>query len=83
MNSWRIKARLTFLRIIAIALLSACISYTQLESTLNTTLVLKAVPVNNATLHYFEGGQAKQVVFVHGAVGDYRTWDGQIEAFSN
>ncbi len=42
----------------------------------------KEIRVNDVTLNYIEQGQGDPVVFVHGTLGDYRTWDGQIEPFS-
>ena len=44
---------------------------------------LKTIRVNGTTLAYTEHGEGPPVIFVHGNLGDYRTWDGQIEAFSN
>jgi pimeloyl-ACP methyl ester carboxylesterase len=35
---------------------------------------------NGAKLMYQEQGQGRPVVFVHGAITDYRTWEGQREA---
>ena len=43
---------------------------------------LKKVSVNGTELHYLEQGQGEPVVFVHGTVGDYRTWDVHLESFS-
>jgi len=43
---------------------------------------LKEIRVNDAMLNYSEHGTGEPVIFVHGTLGDYRTWDGQIEAFS-
>jgi pimeloyl-ACP methyl ester carboxylesterase len=40
----------------------------------------KQASVNSVNLTYQEQGQGKPVVFVHGAGGDYRAWDGQREA---
>lgn len=42
----------------------------------------ETISVNGVTLHYVERGQGVPVVFVHGTLGDYRTWDGQMEPFS-
>lgn len=43
---------------------------------------LKSLEVNDYTIHYLDKGSGSPVVFVHGGVGDYRTWEAQIEAFS-
>lgn len=45
-------------------------------------LPTKQVQVNGTELHYFEFGAGDPVVFVHGSIGDYRTWGYQFEAFS-
>ena len=45
-------------------------------------LPTKRAAVNGAELHYFEFGEGEPVVFVHGSIGDYRTWGYQFEAFS-
>ena len=42
----------------------------------------REVQIDGLTLHYIELGQGTPVVLVHGTLGDYRTWDGQLEAFS-
>ncbi|WP_430649247.1 alpha/beta fold hydrolase [Bradyrhizobium japonicum] len=42
----------------------------------------KEVGIDGLTLHYIELGQGTPVVLVHGTLEDYRTWDGQLEAFS-
>lgn len=44
---------------------------------------LKTIDVNNTTLHYIEAGEqhAQAVVFVHGGLGDYRTWNAQVGPF--
>ena len=41
---------------------------------------IKQVSVNNTKLSYQEEGHGRPIVFVHGAITDYRTWDGQREA---
>lgn len=45
-------------------------------------LPTKVVPVEGARLHYFELGSGEPVVFVHGSIGDYRTWGYQFESFA-
>lgn len=45
-------------------------------------LPTKMLEVNGAQLHYFEFGDGEPVVFVHGSIGDYRTWGYQFEAFA-
>jgi len=54
----------------------------QSESTGSFELPTKVVEVNGTQLHYFEFGEGEPVVFVHGTVGDYRTWGYQFESFS-
>ncbi len=36
---------------------------------------VKRLKVNDAELAYVEEGAGETVVFVHGAAGDWRTWD--------
>lgn len=43
---------------------------------------LKAVFVNGDSLHYIDVGKGAPVVFVHGSLGDYRTWRAQIAMFA-
>ncbi len=43
---------------------------------------LKTVLINGASLHYLDIGKGEPVVFVHGAVGDYRTWEAQMNTFA-
>jgi len=40
------------------------------------------VEVNHVELHYVERGRGEPVVFVHGALDDYRVWEKQIDAFA-
>ena len=44
--------------------------------------VTKRIEVNGTTLTYVEQGQGVPVVLVHGALGDYRTWSGEMDDFS-
>jgi pimeloyl-ACP methyl ester carboxylesterase len=43
-------------------------------------LQIKQVSINGAKLTYQEQGRGRPTVFVHGAITDYRTWEGQREA---
>src|SRR5215471_17925157 len=52
---------------------------------LSTPLVAadtKQVEVNGTLLTYVEQGQGVPVVLVHGVLGDYRTWSGEMDAFA-
>jgi pimeloyl-ACP methyl ester carboxylesterase len=43
---------------------------------------IKQVTINSTQLTYQEQGQGRPIVFVHGAITDYRTWDGQRQAIA-
>src|SRR5687767_11716004 len=43
---------------------------------------VKKIEVNATNLSYIEQGAGEPVIFIHGAVSDYRTWLEQIVAFS-
>ena len=45
-------------------------------------LPTKTLQANGNEFHYFEFGEGEPVVFVHGSIGDYRTWGYQFEPFS-
>jgi non-heme chloroperoxidase len=40
------------------------------------------IEVNGTELHYVERGEGTPLVFVHGGLGDFRTWLPQVESFS-
>jgi len=82
MTGFSLMSRSTFLGLLTTGLLVACTDSTEQATSSEDRVELKSVRVNDTTLHYIERGQGTPVVFVHGALGDYRTWDGQIEAFS-
>ncbi len=42
----------------------------------------KKLGINGTELHYVEQGQGEPVVFVHGGLGDFRTWLPQVASFS-
>jgi pimeloyl-ACP methyl ester carboxylesterase len=44
---------------------------------------LKIIDANGARLPYVEQGRGEPVVFVHGAISDYRTWDRQRAAMAD
>jgi non-heme chloroperoxidase len=43
---------------------------------------VRTANVNGTTLHYTECGQGEPLVFVHGALGDLQTFNGQLDAFA-
>jgi non-heme chloroperoxidase len=45
-------------------------------------LQTKRVPINGVELTYVEQGSGSPVVFVHGSVGDFRSWMAQIPVFA-
>ncbi len=46
------------------------------------TLAVKVVRVGNVELHYVERGNGVPVIFVHGSVDDYRSFESQLEPLS-
>jgi non-heme chloroperoxidase len=50
------------------------------QATGQTTL--KEINVNGVELHYVDQGTGVPVVFVHGGLEDYRSWDEQVSAFA-
>lgn len=52
------------------------------EPLLTTGTHPKTLRVNGVDLHYIEQGEGEAVLFVHGGLGDYRTWRPQMHAFS-
>jgi non-heme chloroperoxidase len=58
---------------VAVALFMACQTTRQVST---DQIKVKALPVNGVELAYVEDGSGDTVVFVHGACGDWRTWEG-------
>lgn len=52
---------------------------------MQTRPTLKKIEINGTLLHYIEAGEdhPQAVVFVHGGLGDYRTWNPQIAPFAS
>ena len=48
----------------------------------DTNSQLRSVVVNDYEINYLDIGDGEAVVFVHGGLGDYRTWKAQMDAFS-
>jgi pimeloyl-ACP methyl ester carboxylesterase len=43
---------------------------------------VKSVFINGDSIHYIDIGKGDPVVFIHGTVGDYRTWEAQMDTFA-
>jgi len=52
------------------------------RSEANTAPQLKGIFINGDSIHYIDMGKGDPVVFVHGAFGDYRTWEAQMDTFA-
>lgn len=62
-----------FLMLLVVVFLAGCQSTGSLST---EALPVKQMRVNETDLAYVEQGSGTPVVFVHGASGDWRTWDG-------
>src|SRR5438552_11526071 len=58
------------------------IDYARRGMTMRERTQLKKVRVNGTELHYVEQGEGDSLVFVHGGLGDFRTWGPQMGPFS-
>src|SRR4026208_660443 len=67
---------------IAIISLYACKTNKVPSTTITNTREVKAVFVNGDSIHYIDIGKGTPVIFIHGALGDYRGFSGQRDAFS-
>src|SRR5688572_12478453 len=52
------------------------------QSQASTEPELKSIFINGDSIHYIDIGKGAPVVFVHGALSDYRTWRNEIDTFT-
>ena len=52
------------------------------QSTPGTGPELKSIFINGDSTHYIDIGKGEPVVFVHGALSDYRSWGAQMDEFA-
>jgi pimeloyl-ACP methyl ester carboxylesterase len=64
--------------------LISCSNYTgkKTQSEVSTVPEVKSVFINGDSIHYIDMGKGDPVVFIHGGVGDYRTWGAQMDEFA-
>jgi non-heme chloroperoxidase len=67
---------------VAVMFFVASPSFAQQKAAPSSEMKAKEVRVNELIFHYIETGQGAPVLLVHGTLEDYRSWDGQLEAFS-
>jgi pimeloyl-ACP methyl ester carboxylesterase len=78
------KTRLTSTMVSGIAALTL-LGFATGDTTQETAAAdseLRVVLVNGYEINYLDVGNGVPVVFVHGGLGDYRTWQAQVDAFS-
>ena len=46
------------------------------------SLIMSTVEINGTKLGYLDQGRGEPVLFVHGSVSDYRTWNAQVASFA-
>lgn len=56
-----------------------------LETQTNSVVTneLQSVYIDGEKLHYIEQGSGEPLIFIHGAIGDYRAWISRMEPYSN
>jgi pimeloyl-ACP methyl ester carboxylesterase len=65
--------------------LSSCNNSNTGTTTQNKTQAVpevKAIFINGDSIHYIDVGKGDPIVLVHGIMGDYRTWEAQMDNFS-
>ena len=53
-----------------------------LNTTQDTISKLESAYINGDSIHYLDVGNGEPIVFVHGGLGDYRSWSQQMDTFS-
>ncbi|WP_052273219.1 alpha/beta fold hydrolase [Flavihumibacter solisilvae] len=78
------KKSYTFLAILLFLFIQpACKDSSKTTATLpGPATAVKSVWINGDSIHYIEQGQGSPIIFVHGTLGDYRAWQGQMDTFS-
>jgi len=62
--------------------LSSCNNSSSTQTEAETATDLKSVFINGDSIHYIDIGKGDPVVFVHGGLGDYRTWEAEMDTFA-
>lgn len=71
------------IRVLLMTLLALCSAHTDAGAQKRACgSEIRAVEINNATLHYFECGEGEPLVFVHGALGNLHTFQAQVQTFA-
>jgi pimeloyl-ACP methyl ester carboxylesterase len=52
------------------------------QSGAGTEPEIKNISINGDSIHYIDTGKGEPIVLVHGALGDYRTWQAQMDSFT-
>ncbi|NGP75126.1 alpha/beta hydrolase [Balneolaceae bacterium YR4-1] len=77
------KFILVCINLLFMVCLSANPLFGQEQDKMTEQVQIKEAKVNGVTLNYIETGEGEPIIFVHGTLGDYRTWTEQIGPFSN
>ena len=81
------KTKLFYISFLALTFCVYGCKYGKKEATLNAGKTnnkkLHSIYINGDSIHYLDIGKGEPVVFVHGGLGDYRTWAEQIDTFSS
>jgi pimeloyl-ACP methyl ester carboxylesterase len=79
------KKNFSLLGFLFLLYLCACNNRNTGTTTQNETRAdheVKSVFINGDSIHYVDMGKGDPVLFVHGAFGDFRTWEAQMDTFA-